>query len=489
MKPGDEGIQAAPPPPVAITPNWATATFIILFMMNLLDYVDRWILSAVLPHLKQEFQLNYSQSALLFTYFLISYSIISPAVGLIGDRVRRTWLLGIGVGIWSLATVGTGFAHNYGQLVLARSLMGIGEATYGSLAPAILMDLFSRDRRARVMSTFYIAMPLGGAIGMALGESIANSYGWRWAFWIVGIPSILAALSALLVPEPVRGASESVAEETLRKHEKAGAQKADYLELLVNSSYNYAVFGMAAYTFAIGGLAALFPIFLTNVKHVDETAKLSVLGIKLGPLMLLGATTAAAAIVGMKTGGSLADRFSKVSPRALFIVPGIAMLASIPFVLIAIYSTTLPWIYFGIFFAEALMFVNTGPCNAVIANVVMPNLRVTAYAVSTFMIHFLGDIWSAPLMGWVADTFGHRDAMSTIFGRALAAIGALPTTRPGAEAPENLTAGMLLVVPAIFISGVVLLAGARHVPREMALMLARLKAAPAASPATVPSLE
>jgi hypothetical protein len=156
------------------------------------------------------------------------------------------------------------------------------------------------------------------------------------------------------------------------------------------------------------------------------------------------------------------------------------MLASIPFVLVAFYARSLTWIYLGIFLAEALMFINTGPCNAVIANVVAPNMRATAYAVSVFLVHFLGDIWSTSLIGWVADTFGQQDAMDSVFGQVLAAIGAVPVQKPG-QAPENLMAGMLVVVPAIAISGIVLLAGARHLPREMALMLARLKASPHAA--------
>jgi nitrate/nitrite transporter NarK len=184
----------------------------------------------------------------------------------------------------------------------------------------------------------------------------------------------------------------------------------------------------------------------------------------------------------MSAGGWLADRLAKANPRALFIVPGIAMLASIPFILLAIYGTSIPWIFAGVFFAEVFMFINTGPCNAVIANVVMPNMRSAAYAVALLAVHVLGDIWSPPLKGWVSDTFGKRDAMTSIFGRMLAAVGALPSTRPG-RASENLTAGMLVVVPAVVLSGFVLLAGARHLPREMALMIAKLKASPRRAPA------
>ena len=181
----------------------------------------------------------------------------------------------------------------------------------------------------------------------------------------------------------------------------------------------------------------------------------------------------------------VADRLSKTNPRALFLVPGLAMLASIPFVLVGLLARSTPVIFLGIFLAETLMFVNTGPCNAIIANVVMPNMRAAAYAVSIFAVHILGDIWSPMLIGWVADTFGRPEMMNTLVGRAYAAVGALPTQRPD-QAPENILAGLLAVVPALLLSATVLLAGARHLPREMALMRAKLKAAP--RPAAHPAL-
>jgi hypothetical protein len=232
---------------------------------------------------------------------------------------------------------------------------------------------------------------------------------------------------------------------------------------------------MAFYTFAIGGLSAWMPSFLIETRRLGQAEATSWLGL----------TTLFACLTGVGTGGWLADRLSRVSPRALFIVPGVAMIASVPFILVALFNKTPAWIYGGVFLAETLMFVNTGPCNAVIANVVMPNMRSAAYAVTLFAVHMLGDIWSPPLIAWVADTFGHRDAMESVFGRAFAAVGAVPTPVQGG-APENWTAGLLVVVPAVLLSGAVMLAGARHLPREMALMLAKLKASPRPLAAAAP---
>ena len=462
------------PPAKAPLAPWAMTTFWVLFAMSMIDYIDRWVLSAVLPQIQSDLSLNNTKAGWLATLFLISYALVSPVMGFAGDRMRRTWLLGIGVGIWSLATFGTGFAHTYGQLQLARAFLGIGEATYGVIAPAVLMDLFARDVRSRVLSAFYLTIPIGGAIGMLLGAWISKHYGWHAAFFIVGAPGLLVAFTALWLPEPVRGASEGVDPERLLEHNRVQPSRDDYLELLVNSSYNYAVFGMTFYTFAIGGLAYWLPTFLTVTKGIEPVEA----------TQLLGLTTVAAAIIGTGAGGWLADRMAVRSPQALFVVPGVALIAAAPFVLLAIYSSSKTGIYAGIFFSEALMFINTGPCNAVVANVVMPNMRAAAYAISTFVLHFLGDIWSPTLMGWVADFFGHEGIRwRSGFGYAGRAFGSRCqslSARPGSRKPLPPACLWVRACPPVLAGTSSSSARGRHLPREMALMLARLKARPQA---------
>lgn len=461
-----------PQSPGAVPRRVAFAAFAVLFAMHLLDFTDRNVLAAVLKPLRQPPErgglgIPVETAGWLATIYLLSHSLWAPLMGWAGDRGRRAWLLGLGVGVWSLATVGAGLAQNYAQLALARSLLGIGEATYGVIAPTLLVDLFPRRMRTRVLSWFYLAMPLGSALGIVVGGAIASRYGWRPAFFVVGLPGLGLALLALVLPEPPRGLAEGVDTERLRAHERAGASLADYRDLLVNSSYTYSVLGMASYTFAIGGLVFWMPYFLSATRGIPlEDATLA-----------LGAITVVAAILGVLTGGWVCDRLAPTRPRALFLVPGAAMLGALPFVLLGLLSRDTTTIYAGIFFAELLMFVNTAPCNAIIANVTPPNMRATANAVALAGVHLLGDLWSPPLIGWVARFFGKADSMATPFGDALAALGAVPIRHEG-QPPENLVAGLLVVVPAILLSGLVFLAGARHLPREMALMLARLKAAP-----------
>ena len=196
--------------------------------------------------------------------------------------------------------------------------------------------------------------------------------------------------------------------------------------------------------------------------------------------MILGVVTLGAALCGMIAGGRIADSLAKTRPGALFVVPGLAMLASIPFVISAILSKSPTVIYPSIFMAEALMFVNTGPCTAIIANVVQPNLRAAAFAISTFAVHFLGDIWSPYLIAKASTLCADPETMATPIGKFLASIGAVPT-QVGTSPPENLSAGLLFITPALLLSGIVLLAGARHLSREMELMRAKLRAAPAGS--------
>jgi predicted MFS family arabinose efflux permease len=435
--------------------------------MHLLDSIDRWVLAIVLPQLSEGLKLSEIQAGWLSTILLLAFAISGPWIGYLADRVRRPRLLAIGFAIWSLATVATGMARSYVTLVAARAVVGVGAATFVVVALTILMDLFPRAIRGRMLAYFYLAMPVGAALGISLGAAFAMLIGWQTVFLAVGAPGLVLALVALALPEPARGTSEGVDIQRLRIHEQVGPSHEDYIDLMVNSSYTYSVFGMAFSSFAVAGLVYWSPIFLATTKGLTKEQTYSPLG-----LTLLGAT-----ILGTGAGGWLADRFVSVKPRGMFLIPGLAMLGAIPCVLAMIYGRGLPWILGGTFLAVFLMFLNIGPCYSIIANVVMPNMRAVACGVTLAAVHLLGDLWSPTLMGWVADTFGQADSMATGFGQVLTALGAVPVVQPGRD-PENLTAGMLVVVPALLISGIVLLAGSRHLPREMALMLAKLKAVP-----------
>ncbi len=454
-------------PVKTITAKWAWGVFAVLFLIHLLESLDRWLLPAVLRPVSEELELTDAQAGWLATVLLVSHAVWAPFVGYLADRMRRPRLMAIGIAVWSLATVGTGLARSFTEAQLARALVGVGGSTFGVIALTMLMDLYPRGVRARVLSVYYLAMPIGAALALSLGFAVARAATWHTAFLVAGAPGVVLALLTLALPDPVRGTSEGIEEYRLRLHERVGPSQEDYIDLMVNSSYNYSVFGLAFSMFAIGGLIVWLPTFMVVVHDVPAArANLS-----------LAMIVPVAMIVGMVIGGWLADRYSRVNPRALFLVPGLAMLGSIPCLLLAIYGRGEGMVLLGVFLAVALLFTNAGPCHAIIANVVMPNMRAVAYAVAMTATHLLGDLWSPTLMGWVSDTFGQGDSMATPFGHILAAVGATPKAQPGHD-PENLVAALLMAIPALLIAGIVLLSGCRHLPREMALMIAKLRAAP-----------
>jgi MFS family permease len=407
----------------------AAATLALLCGMNLLDYIDRNILAAVLPHIQEEMGLSSTQAGALGPAFLIAYTVFAPLMGWAGDRYNRTRLLVCGVGLWSLATVGSGFAGTYGHLVLARSLLGIGEATYGTLAPTILADLYPRERRGQILSFFYVAVPVGSALGYVLGGMIEPHYGWRVAFWIVGGPGLVAALSGLLLREPPRGAMDGAggADDLVSMHAPAHVSWRDYRVLRHNSSYIYNTLGMALMTFALGGLALWMPTYFHRVKGMT----LQEANLWIGPL------TVGAGLLGTMTGGWLADRLLRRTPGAYFLVSGCGMLLATPCALVALLANA-PTVYLpAMFLAECGVFLNTGPCNAILVNVVPPAMRSTAFAINIFLIHVLGDIWSPIAIGVLADATG-----------------------------GNLTTGMLLTVVAIGGAGGLFLRGMRYLEQD-----------------------
>src|SRR5262249_45881312 len=185
-------------------------------------------------------------------------------MGWLGDRYDRKSLLAAGVGLWSLATVGTAFSVDYKDLFFWRALLGIGEASYGVLAPTLISDLFAVKKRGRAMGIYYLALPVGTALGYMLGGKITHELGWRAVFLVVGLPGLLAAGAGLLIRDPGRGATEG----GTRNGAASRPGLRDYLELFHTRSFLYNTAGMAAVTFATGAYGAWGLQFYQRVHHL-----------------------------------------------------------------------------------------------------------------------------------------------------------------------------------------------------------------------------
>ena len=361
----------------------------VLTFINLFNYVDRWVVAAVVESIKHsELHLTDTQLGLVGTGFIIVYTLTSPFFGTLGDRKKRPPLIALGVAIWSIATALAGFARGFISLFAARSAVGIGEAAYGTIAPALLADTFPLNRRGRVLSIFFCAIPVGSAAGYVLGGFVNQHWGWRAAFWIAGAPGLLLALLVLFVRDPPRGIHDAV---------PAGTAKpglATYLGLLRNAPYRLTVLGYGAYTFALGGLAFWMPAFLERERGMTGVQA----------TQTFGAIALVTGLIGTFTGGWLGDLFLRKSKQSYLWVSGIATLIGAPMTYLALSDPRRSVFLPAIVIAEILIFMSTGPVNSAIINAVAPAERATALGMSVFVMHFLGDIPSPPLIGKISDT-------------------------------------------------------------------------------------
>jgi predicted MFS family arabinose efflux permease len=378
----------------------ARNALIVLTGINLFNFIDRYVLAAVIESIKPEFRLSDAQAGRLVTSFVIVYMLTSPFFGALGDRGKRPRLIALGVAIWSLATAAAAFARGFLSLFLARAAVGVGEAAYGTIAPAMLSDHYAKALRGRAFGVFFAAIPIGSALGYVLGGLVDAHLGWRAAFFVAGAPGLFLALLALRLSDPPRGAQEEVAPAT----EPGGAHPAagvrGYFALLENRAYVLTVLGYAAYTFALGGLAFWMPPFLARVRGLDLASANAWLG---GILVVTG-------FFGTFAGGWIGDWLLRRTSEAYLWLSGLTTLAAIPFAVLAFLADSKPLYLGGIALAEVLLFASTGPINTAIVNAVRPEMRAMAVAASIFTIHLLGDAISPWIVGQISDALRHRGA-------------------------------------------------------------------------------
>lgn len=363
--------------------GWAIA---LLTGMNLLNYIDRFVLPAVIETVRRDIPMNDSQQGFVLSSFIVVYMLAAPVFGRLGDRHSRKRLIALGVALWSLATAGTALARSYSALLGARALVGIGEAAYATLAPSLIGDYFPADKRGRWMSVFYLAIPIGSALGYVSGGQLTHAYSWRAAFLIVGLPGLLLAAAALAIVEPPRGQFDREATDVLPLRDTLRS-------LARNREYVWTVSGYTAYTFALGGLAQWMPTYLIRVRHMDGAYANSV----------FGAITVLTGLLGTAAGGALAEAIRHRARKPYLLVSGVSALLAAPLSVLAFQLSDPAALWRAVFAAEFLVFMSTGPVNTVLVNCVGPAMRTTGFALSILVTHLFGDALSPSLIGVVSD--------------------------------------------------------------------------------------
>jgi MFS transporter, Spinster family, sphingosine-1-phosphate transporter len=357
----------------------------LLTALNLLNYIDRSVLFAVQELIKDEFHRSDAAFGMLTSVFFIFYMCAAPFMGPLSVRYSRRTVIIAGALIWSFATLLTAVTHDFMGLVIRHTLVGVGEASFVILSPTFVADMFPEDQRGRVMGVFYLAIPVGTALGYVLGGFMGPAYGWRVPFYVGAAPGVLLALLLFFIPEPPLGQFDP--------HEKTPGR--DTLKGLIrNPAFLTATFGMAMMIFALGGLSVWMPTFLHRAR-----------GYTLGQANLLfGVSIAINGLVASLAGGWLSDYILRRTRTAHYLVSAVSLALGIPAMWMALYTQGTEMIV-GIYLAEFLLLLNTGPLNAAIINSVGAPIRAMALAVNIFLSHLLGDVPSASLIGYMSDHY------------------------------------------------------------------------------------
>jgi MFS transporter, Spinster family, sphingosine-1-phosphate transporter len=395
----------------------ATKALLLLLVLNMLNYGDRQVLNALAPKVIREFQLTEAQFGLTTSVFVYAYMLAAPFLGQLALRISRWWLISGCVVIWSLASgfcLSGPLVSGFTFLLIMRIIVGVGEAGYGPAAPALLSDYFPPRVRGRVITIFYIAIPVGSALGFIYGGKMVPH--WRWAFLILMPVGLTMAVLCFLMKDPRVQPEVAKAPEpffvTLKK-------------LLRIPSYVANTAAMTAMTFVIGGMSVWTSRYITFRKMSQENLEAylalppqsdlfqralhrqdEILG---GVSQDFGIIVVIAGITSTLLGGLVGEWLRTRIRGAYLLVSGGAIIFAFPCMLLMIYLP-FPYAWFAVFGAVFFLFFNTGPANTALAGVTNSAMRGTAFAVNIFTIHAFGDALSPALIGWLSTQVGWNKA-------------------------------------------------------------------------------
>lgn len=386
----------------------------VLTALNLLNYFDRFIVSAVLPTLKSSAGLGLTgtQAGWLASAFMIVYTIAAPVFGVLGDRGSRLKCIALGVIVWSIATTLGGLATSFMVLLAARAVVGIGEAAYAPQAPPMLSDWFPKAQRGRIFSVFYAAFPIGTALGVIFGSYIDAHLNWRIAFFLAGAPGLVfAGLVLRLRPAP-SGQNDPDLAVPDAKDQKLG--RLIRVGLLGNPTYVMTVLAYAAYSATFGAFLFWMPTFLVTVHRLPSAFA----GFRFGIIVAI------AGIAGTLAGGAVGDFFFRRNRQGYLWMSAATTLAAGGVLVALLRAESTTGVFVAVFAFAFLLYTVTAPINSALVNTLPPAVRATGLAVNVFAIHALGDAWSPLLVGYVSDkTQSLRGAMLTVLPIAMLIAG------------------------------------------------------------------
>ena len=415
----------------------AYARYVLAVMVgiNFLNYLDRWVASAAATPIEKEFHLSDAQFGLLGTAFLLVYAVAALPFGYWADRGIRKTVIGVGVTIWSLATLFTGFARAYPQLFASRAIVGIGEASYYPAGTSMLGDFFPKELRGRVMSVWNGGSTIGIAVGFAGGGLIADHFGWRTAFYFAAVPGLLFAFLAFAVREPLRGSAEQRGPALAQTSE---ASLKNFVKLLRIPTLRATIIAQTLLFFVLASNA----FWLPTVLHRKFGLTLSASAILAGGVIVGGG------LIGTLAGGWLADRRAKQSPAAHLEVGIAGFLAGAVLITLALLSPMsfgpIP-VFIPIFALTVIcLYLYAGPFTAIAQNVVSPALRASAVTVTLLIAHVAGDSHSTYDIGLLSDHLNHNlqaalliTSPALLVLAALAAATGLKTAQQDTQQMEN----------------------------------------------------
>lgn len=398
-------------------------TIAVLFFINLINYMDRLTIAGVLSSTSDYYNLSKTEAGLLQTAFVISYMIMAPLFGYLGDRYNRKNIIMFGVLFWSGTTLAGSFipSNHFWAFILLRALVGTGEASYSTVAPTIIADLFTQGMRTKMVAVFYFAIPLGSGLGYIVGSAVAELFGdWKWALRVTPPLGVLAVIvTFLVVREPKRGESEGASTSVSKT-----SLKEDLKDLLKNRSFVWSTLGFTCVTFATGCLAWWAPTFnLLALQVQNLPADENSVGLKFGVI------TCVAGFVGITLGTIGSNLYRRRNPRADPLICGFGVISCVPLIFLGCsiahkqndIALTL------IFFGEVFLCMNWAIVADMLLYIVIPTRRSMAGAVQILFSHMLGDAVSPYLIGIVSDAY-LKDKLLTIENNYLGLLYALYIT-------------------------------------------------------------